>query len=149
MIPTPGDAPHLFVAAWMARDAAALAALFAEDADFVNVTGLWWHDRQAIEKAHHYGLTTFFRDSTLRVGRVNIRDLGDVAVVQSRMHLSGQIAPDGSTAGDRQNLFTFVLHRQPGGWLIVTAQNTDIAPGKETHLVTRGDMRAVDYRPPR
>jgi uncharacterized protein (TIGR02246 family) len=133
----------------MARDAAALAALFADDADFVNVTGLWWHDRQAIEKAHHYGLTTFFRDSTLRAGRIKIRDLGDVAVVQARMRLSGQIAPDGSTAEDRQTLFTFVLHRQTEGWLIVTAHNTDIAPGKETHLVTGGDMRAVDYRPPR
>jgi uncharacterized protein (TIGR02246 family) len=132
----------------MARDAAALASLFVEDADFVNVTGLWWHNRQAIEKAHHYGLTTFFRDSTLTAGRVHIRDLGGVAVVQTRMHLSGQLAPDGTIAGDRQTVFTFVLQRQPEGWLIVTAQNTDIAPGKETHLVTGGNMRAVDYRPP-
>lgn len=147
MIPTPADTPHLFAAALMARDASALAALFAGDADFVNVTGLWWQDRQAIKAAHQYGLTTFFKDSTLRVGRIKLRDLGDVAVVQARMHLTGQLAPDGTAAGARQTIFTFVVEKQPNSWRIVTAQNTDIAPGKETHLVTGSDIEAVNYRP--
>ena len=95
----PADMPRAFATAWMARDATALAALFAEDADFVNVVGIWWEDRAAIRKAHHYGLTTFFRASRLTVGRVKLRDLGTSAVVHARMILSGQIAPDGTEAG--------------------------------------------------
>ncbi len=43
---TPEEFPRAFAAAWMARDAVALAALFAADADFVNVAGLWWEDRR-------------------------------------------------------------------------------------------------------
>ena len=41
---------------WNDHDAEGIAALFAEDADFVNVVGLWWRNRRAIRKAHDYGL---------------------------------------------------------------------------------------------
>ncbi|MGK9232137.1 SgcJ/EcaC family oxidoreductase [Inquilinus limosus] len=46
------DVPAAFIAAWNRHDMAALAALFAEDADFVNVVGLWWRSRAEIEAAH-------------------------------------------------------------------------------------------------
>ncbi|RVV99074.1 SgcJ/EcaC family oxidoreductase [Mesobaculum littorinae] len=139
--------PVAFARAWAARDADALAALFAEDADFVNVVGLWWHDRAAIRAAHHYGLTTFFRDSRLRVGRVKTRDLGGrAAVVQARMHLSGQLAPDGSKAGPRTTLFLFVMERRTDGWICVAAQNGEVIAGAETHLSGPQGTTPQDYR---
>jgi uncharacterized protein (TIGR02246 family) len=61
----PGRIAQLWIDAWNDRDADRLAALFAEDAEFVNVTGLWWHDREAIRKAHAYGLDTIFSESTI------------------------------------------------------------------------------------
>ena len=147
MIEAPEDLPHAFAAAWMARDAGALARLFAVDADFVNVVGIWWQDRAAIERAHHYGLTTFFRASTLRVGRVKVRMLGDDnAVVHARMRLSGQLGPDGATAGDRQNMLIFVCARGPNGWQVVAAQNTDIVPGAETQVSDGARLGPQDYR---
>ncbi|MEO0999646.1 MAG: SgcJ/EcaC family oxidoreductase [Pseudomonadota bacterium] len=150
MLPDRPEAlPAAFAEAWMARDAAALAALFAEDADFVNVTGLWWHDRAAIERAHAYGLSTFFRASTLRVGAVRTRPLGpDHAVVTCRMTLTGQIAPGGGPAGPRQTVFTFVAQRTPAGWQAVAGRNTDIAPGKETHVAGPEGLTPTDYRTP-
>ena len=52
-IPTePEDFPAAFAAAWATRDGAQIAALFTPNADFVNVTGLWWHGRAAIAKPH-------------------------------------------------------------------------------------------------
>ncbi len=143
---SPEDIPAAFAAAWMARDAAALAGLMAEDADFVNVVGIWWQDRAATEKAHHYGLTTFFRDSTLRFGRVKVRRLGEVAVVHGRARLSGQYAPDGSVAGDRQNMLIFVARKVAAGWQVVAVQNTDIVPGAETYVSGGDGFRAEDYR---
>jgi len=147
MINAPDELPHAFAAAWMARDAGALAALCVQDADFVNVVGIWWQDRAAIAAAHDYGLTTFFRDSRLTVGRVKVRLLGaDHAVVHARMRLRGQYAPDGAVAADRQNILIFVCVRTPQGWLAVAVQNTDIVPGAET-LVRRGaGLVAQDYR---
>ena len=49
---SPASIPKVFVEAWNNRDADKLASLFDEDAELVNVTGLWWHDREAIRKAH-------------------------------------------------------------------------------------------------
>ena len=146
MLEDPSDMPHAFRTAWMARDAKALAALFAPDADFVNVTGLWWRDRAAIRTAHHYGLTTFFAGTTLRVGRVEIRDLGDTALVHARLTLIGQRDTDGSTLDPRQTLMLFVLARTPQGWHCVAAQNTDIVPGAETMAAKDGTLTGRDYR---
>lgn len=138
--------PHAFAAAWAARDAGALAALFAEDADFVNVVGLWWRDRTAIERAHAYGLRRIFADSVLSVGVVTCRDLGNVAVVHARFTLEGQTGPQDDTAGTRRTVMSFVMQRGAEGWLCVAAQNTDVVPGAETHLAGPQGLAPVDYR---
>lgn len=148
-LPTsPAEFPQAFARAWAARDAGALTALFAHDADFVNVVGIWWRDAAAIERAHALGLTTFFAQSTLRIGRVAVRELGpDHAVVHARMHLHGQIAPDGRTAGPRQTIMLFVLGRRDGGWIGLAAQNTEIIAGAETMLAGNdSSVRPQDYR---
>lgn len=151
MLSVPQDMPHAFAAAWMARDATALAELFAQDADFVNVVGIWWRSRKQIEAAHAYGLRVIFPDSVLRVGRVNTRMLGaDAAIVHARLHLSGQTAAAGSgKAAPRQTVISFVMARDDGqGWHCVSAQNTDIVPGAETHEA-EGDKAVLvprDYR---
>lgn len=145
-IAAPEDFPIAFADAWHSRDGHRIGALFAEDADFVNVTGLWWRNRSAISKAHDYALKSFFYDSTLKPGATSTRWLGpDNAIVHCRFTLKGQTAPDGSIAGDRQSILIFVLRRTDEGWQAVAAQNTDVVPGKETHLNT-GVLTPVDYR---
>ncbi len=143
----PEEMPAAFSAAWMARDAKALAALFAGDADFVNVVGIWWEDRAAIEEAHAYGLSTFFRDSRLSVGRVKVRMLGEAAaVVHARTILSGQMSVDGAIAGTRRTILVFVMERRAAGWVCVAAQNTDIVPGSETYERNGDRLVPGDYR---
>lgn len=41
-----------FIKAWNSHDMKAFANLFTEDADFVNVIGLWWKGRGDIQKQH-------------------------------------------------------------------------------------------------
>lgn len=87
----PERAPVVFAEAWKRRDPVAIAALFDVDAQFVNVTGRWWHDREAIPAAHAYGLARIFDRSTLRLTSVAVTRLTeDVAVMHARMHLEGQ-----------------------------------------------------------
>jgi len=143
----PEEIPQRFAEAWNAKDARALAALFAEDADFVNVVGLWWHNRQDIEKAHHYGLTTFFAQSHIALGRIKVRRIGpEVAVIHARWKLTGQIDRQGNTLEPRAAVMVFVATQTPEGWIVQAAQNTDIVPGMETLAVRDGQMRAMDYR---
>ncbi|MFP4092080.1 MAG: YybH family protein [Cyclobacteriaceae bacterium] len=145
----PESIPQLFVQAWNERDAAQIASLFDEDAEFVNVTGLWWHDRAAIEKAHAYGLQTIFQHSTLKLLRTKVKYLSEeIAVVHARMQLSGQSPVAGvEQPGTRRNIFSFVVHRQDGLWRCASAQNTDILPKQETLVRDeKGRLRGADYR---
>lgn len=150
---TPLDRPEsiaiAFVEAWNARDPDALAELFDEDAEFVNVVGLWWHDREGIRRAHAYGLTRIFQHSTLSLGTVRVKHLrDDIAVVHARMRLTGQSPVDAIGAPrERTNVFSFVVHGTPAGWRCASAHNTDVVPGAETNVVgDDGRLRTADYR---
>lgn len=148
-LPDPASMPEAFAAAWSARDPDALAALFDEDAEFVNVVGLWWHDREAIRKAHAYGLEVIFPHSTLTVVRTREKRLGDdVTVVHALMALTGQTGVGGvRQPGERRTVFSFVMRRAPDGWRCASAHNTDVVPGAETHVRDAdGALRAADYR---
>ena len=143
----PEDIPAAFAAAWEARDAAALAALFAEDADFVNVVGLWWRNRGDIERAHHYGLTTFLRASELSARRIEVKRLGEtLATVHVRWRLRGQLDKQGNRLNDRFAIMLFVAEKKDSGWQVVAAQNTDIVSGAETFAASGEGLRPTDYR---
>ena len=142
----PEQVAPAFVEAWEDRDPDAIAALFVADADFVNVTGLWWHDQAAIRRAHARGFRVMFAESTMRLVETRVRDLGEVAVVHAQWEMSGQTTPDGRSAGGREGIFTFVVQRQgDDGWLAVSAQNTDRVPGAETMVADGDSLTPRDY----
>lgn len=148
-ITSPEGIPARFTEAWNERNPKKLAALFDQDAEFVNVVGIWWQTRQEIYKAHEYGLRVIFNNSTLKQGRTNVKYLSDdIAVVQARFRLTNQTPLMNTQAGTRQTIFSFVVHRVDGdsSWSCASAHNTDIIPGKETHLMKDGEIEAVDYR---
>lgn len=144
----PDEIPVRFAEAWNERRADKIAGLFEEDADFVNVVGIWWKTREDIRKAHDYGLRVIFNKSDLKVTKTKVRQLSDdTAVVHARMRLKGQSGHETSEQPEmRFNIFTFVARKTKAGWICVAAQNTDIVPGKETNLVKDGELAAVDYR---
>lgn len=141
-LPDPHLVAQAFVEAWADRDARAIADLFVEDADFVNVVGLWWRSRDRIERAHAYGFERIFGASTMRLRGVRTRLLGvhdDVAVVHAEWRITDQTGPAGQQVGERSGIFVFVLQREDDGrWRAVAAQNTDRVPGADT-LTTSPD----------
>ena len=143
------EVASLFAEAWNARDPDALASLFDEKAEFVNVTGLWWHDRDAIRNAHAHGLEHIFNQSTLRIDQARVMQLSDdLAVVHARMTLSGQ-TPIGTIKqpGVRTTICSFVVHRTSGQWHCASAHNTDVVPRMETIVVgDDGEYRSANYR---
>ncbi|GAB3705551.1 SgcJ/EcaC family oxidoreductase [Nocardiopsis oceani] len=143
----PESVPQRFAQAWNEGDADGIAALFAPDADFVNVVGLWWRDREAIRRAHEHGLRVIFPGTTMRVSGIRVRMLGDdAAVVHCRWSVDGQVMPDGSSADRRRGVFTFVVRAAPEGWTAVAAHNTDRVSGAESLAGQGGDLSPVDYR---
>ncbi len=63
-----------FADAWNRHDMADFASLFAPNAEFVNVVGLWWKGRAEIQRAHEFAHTTFFKHSRLTMDEVVVRN---------------------------------------------------------------------------
>jgi uncharacterized protein (TIGR02246 family) len=149
MTPAETEAARLargFLEAWSAHDADALGALFAEDADFVNVAGLWWHGRERIARTHRKAFLTYFSAATLTEERLETRALGPTAALaRLRVRLDGQTTPDGSPAGPRRTMLLLAAAATPEGWRIVAAQNTDVAPEGETLLADGDALTPVRY----
>jgi uncharacterized protein (TIGR02246 family) len=145
----PEQIPALFTEAWMQRDADMLASLFTKDAEFVNVVGLWWRNRDDIRAAHAYGFDKIFGESELILRKTTVKYLSDdIAVVHARLRLKNQ-TPKGEVKAPslRYNIFSFVVQKIDDHWICVSAHNTDIIPGAETNIVDEeGNFRSVNYR---
>jgi uncharacterized protein (TIGR02246 family) len=127
---SPEEIPALFARAWNGHDSDALASLFDEDAEFVNVTGLCWHDRKSIRDAHAQRLPRAIGAPTS--GDVKVKLLSpDVAVVHTRMTLVGHDAT--ADRGSRTTIVSFVVHRTGDRWVCASVHNTDVmAPAGST-----------------
>lgn len=134
---SPGDVPAFFARAWNERDANALASLFDEDAEFVNVGGICFHDRESIRQAHAQGLERIVSQSIMAIDEVKVKLLSpDVAVVHARMTLSGEAPAAAMTgAAPQTTIVTFVVHRGADRWLCAAAHKTDVIPAAEPNVV--------------
>jgi uncharacterized protein (TIGR02246 family) len=127
------DSPQVlvdgFVRAWNAHDMKALGALFVEDADFVNVVGMWWKGRAEIQAKHEATHATVFKTTTRAAASTAVRPLrGDVAVLHVSWELAGELDPDGKGAPPRRGVMQIVAAKQADGWKIIAAQNTNALP---------------------
>lgn len=144
---TPLDLVRAYFQAWEAKDATALGECFVEDADFINVVGLWWTGRRSIVRAQQFGFRHMFGDAKLTLHRVTERRLGDdAAVVIAQWQITGQVDPDRKPVGTRRGVISATLVRlADGSWLGVTAQNTDIAPAADTNVARDGELTPTSY----
>ena len=117
------------VEAWNAHDMKAFATLFRDDAEFVNVYGMWWTGRERIQAEHEATHATVFRRSRLSATEMRVKFLRpDVASLHTLWHLTGLVLPNGQALPGRKGVLVFVLAKDAGEWRIAVAQNTDIAP---------------------
>ena len=115
--------PRAFTDAWSARDAAAMAALFAEDADLLSLTGHWAEGAPAIEDVLAAELAGTLARARLVSGRTRLRAVAPgVAQIIQRFVLSGLSHPDGSDAGRVGVILSALLCEGAEGWHAVSAQ---------------------------
>ena len=138
----PEDIPAWFVRALSERDSNVLASMFDEDAEFVNVSGVCWHDRDSIRKAHAERLERIFNQSALVPEAVKVKRLSpDIAVVHARLTLSDQPSDRGAASpGSDTTIVSFVVHRIGERWLIASVHHTDVIPNVETSATEQAGM---------
>lgn len=119
-----------FAGCWNKHDMNAFAELFAPDAEFVNVVGLWWKGRAEIKAAHEFTHQTLFKNSRLTLAEVSTRFLTpQIAIARCRWNLVGHVTPEGTPLPERNGILLNVLRQQGGKWFIIDSQNTDIIEG--------------------
>ena len=119
-----------FAEAWNRHDMEAFAELFAPDAEFVNVVGMWWKGRAEIKAAHEFTHSTMFKSSRLTILETSVRFLvPELAIARSRWLLENHVGPDGEPLPARHGVLVNVLILRDGRWSIIDAQNTDIIEG--------------------
>jgi uncharacterized protein (TIGR02246 family) len=121
---------HALAESWNSHDMAMYGAQFADDADFVNVLGMHWHGREAIESQHAAIHRTIFRNSVLKILDYSFRPLGtDVVLVHIRWEMTGHETPPGVPFAEvRHGMITSVFVEREERWLIGAMQNTEIVP---------------------
>jgi uncharacterized protein (TIGR02246 family) len=124
--------PHI---AWATHDGHQLAKLRADDVDFVNVGGDWMHGRPDFELYHTRLFASPFNASTLKVLDVAVRFIGpDLAVLHWTWSIQADGKEDPKTHAPRRGIFTMLVPKRAGQWLIAVAQNTNEMPGPDPEL---------------
>ncbi|MFT3862617.1 SgcJ/EcaC family oxidoreductase [Micropruina sp.] len=143
----PTDLVEEYIRAWAAKDAEAIGRLFVEDADFVNVVGLWWTGRHSIVKAQRFGFRNAFANATITLTKVKQRMLGDAAaVVMAQWQLTGQVDPEGEPVDPRRGVIEATLVKiADGTWLGVSCTNIDIVLSADTNVSRDGRLTATSY----
>jgi uncharacterized protein (TIGR02246 family) len=112
-----------------------LAKLLTEDAEWVNVVGMWWRERDEIVKAHvalHAGM---FRNTAMEVsGPPEVRMIAnDVAIATMTVRMGDYATPDGQRMSGVVDRLTLVTVKQEGAWRISSGHNTTIDPRAVPH----------------
>ena len=108
--------------AWNAADGAGFARPFAEDADFVNIRGEHFRNREVIAKGHQAIFNTIYAGSVIRCQVIGVRAIAPAVLLA---HVKGTLtAPTGPLAGEHDSLFTLVLVQRDNTWSIAAFHNT-------------------------
>jgi uncharacterized protein (TIGR02246 family) len=117
--------------AWNRRDADALAGILADDVDFVTVWGPngWMKGKAAFGAAHARMFQTFFARSHWKTGEVRVKFLRpDIAIAHVPWSTTGDEVRHIKHGEPRHGLFTWVVERREGRWLVIASQNTEVMP---------------------
>ncbi len=101
---------------------------YAENAKFINIVGMKFFGREAIEERHIKILDTFLKDSTFEVTNLELREKKP-GVVVATMHwtVEGFRDPgsDMKASGEtRKGIFTHILMKEEDKWEIIYSVNT-------------------------
>ena len=111
---------------WNAHDMRRFAALFTDDADFVNVAGTHWKGRTQIEAAHARLHVGQFRESVLAIDQVAVQfPTRDMALVHVMWNMRGDRNADETARQPRSGVFSWLVAWTADGWRIRSAHNTN------------------------
>ena len=118
-----------FTAGFNSHDAAAMGALFADNADFTNLRGASLHGREKIQANFVTLFKTLLKDAKRTDSPRDIRLLTPtLAAIDSDATIDGSLAPDGKPNPLRKGLMSWIVAKQGGAWHILIFHEQDFPP---------------------
>ena len=112
---------------WNTKSAALFAKPFAEDADYVAVTGFYVKGRKANEVGHQRLFEGVFKNSTINLTVKQIRFLSpDIALVHVQGHNKTK---QGDAVREWDLMMSLVMTKVEGKWKIASFHNTMVNEG--------------------
>ena len=114
------------IAAWNSDNIDAMFRLFARDAHWVNIVGMHWRGREAVEHAHRVYFDLMFKGVDQRLEEIEsvIALPGGVAVAVVRIHMESFRQPDGVVRPAGRDRLTLVL--VPDGQSLLIAHGSNV-----------------------
>ena len=127
---SPADVVGLFIDAWNAHDMNALGDLFADNADFIDVSGNWFKGRAAFEQVLAERHRSVFQESRFTRKDVAVRRVSPgLAIVHAVIELAGATSLNGQPLTPALGVMSYVMEQQdPNRWRILAFQNTAVMP---------------------
>jgi uncharacterized protein (TIGR02246 family) len=117
------------VDAWNAHDMHAFIADMTPDVEWINVVGMHWRGRQAVEGAHAaLHRMPLFANSTMIAGPVELTALSpDIVRVVARTTIDGAgPTPDGRAYPGGGAIQTLIMIRTSEGWKVAHGHTTNV-----------------------
>lgn len=123
------------VAAWNADDLDAMFSLFTPDAHWVNVVGMHWQGRDAVDHAHRVYFDIMFRGVKQRLVEIeSVTPLpGDGAVVVARIAIGAFRQPNGVAKPASEDRMTLVMVPRHDGLAVIHGANIEIVAEAQQH----------------
>lgn len=117
--------------AWNVHDAKALTSLLAKDVDFVTVLGPkgWMKGQEQFLEVHARIHQTLFTESVWTNKATHVKFIRpDIAIARVIWETTGDKVRHRKHGEIREGIFTWVVEKQNGKWLIIASQNTENMP---------------------
>lgn len=118
-----------YVIGWNQSDANKFSEAFSSDADFINIFGQKFKGRSEIRDRHDLIFKTFLKNSKFKVVALDLKEIksNNVVIVHVNWHVT--VPKEASLSQNNQSqdldgIFTHVLTKESGKWLIIASQNT-------------------------
>lgn len=123
------------VAAWMAGDAARMFAAATDDIHWINVVGMHWQGKSAVERAHDVYFNTIFKGVPMALEEVeSIVPVGsDTLAVVARFEVGAYTTPGGFKAPASKDRMSLILLKDRRGLKIAHVANIQIVEAAASH----------------
>ncbi len=112
--------------AWNNNSGRGFADNFAQDSDFINIFGMHFHGKDAIQNRHNMIHDTFLQNSSFAISNIEIREVNaNLVMAFVRWEVEGFQRPGADECEETiRGIFSHVFINDNGSWEITSTQNT-------------------------